>query len=151
APHGTPRRACQSGTAVPRDPPVPVPSPLGPRVSPALRRWPRAGLFSSPLSLFPRRSSPVSDPTTQARPRGPRDLFFFTHPGRWDLWPFLPVVRRHPDGSMDYGVLYDFVNTSGCMGYSCTVFLQNIFLLPDTEEGLLALPKETFDTPDELL
>ncbi len=89
----------------------------------------------------------------EARPRrgGPRDLFFFTHPDRWPQWPVLPVVRRHPDGAMDCGVLYDFVNTSGRRGFSATVLLCNVFLLPDTEEGLLALPREVYDSPDELV
>ena len=36
------------------------------------------------------------------------------------------------------GVLYDFVHTSGRLGYSSTVFLTNLFLLPDTEEAFLA-------------
>ena len=93
----------------------------------------------------------MSDTTTQARPGGPRDLFYFTHPDRWDLWPVLPVVRRHPDGAMDYGVLYDFRGTSGRLGLSCAVLLSNVFLLPDTEEALLALPREVYDRPEELL
>ena len=93
----------------------------------------------------------VIPPETQPRRGGPRDLFFFTHPERWEHWPFLPVVRRHPDDTMDCGVLYDGVHASGLMGYSTAVFLQNIFLLPPTEEALLALPKEAFDAPEELL
>jgi hypothetical protein len=93
----------------------------------------------------------LSDTHLRAHSGGPRDLFFFTHPERWEAWPFLPVVRRHPGGATDYGVLYDFRNTSGRLGFSSTVFLTNLFLAPDTEEAFLALPKETFDTPEELL
>jgi hypothetical protein len=52
---------------------------------------------------------------------------------------------------MDCGVLYDFRNTSGRLGYASTVFVCNFFLLPETEEALLALPKEVFDSADELL
>jgi hypothetical protein len=94
---------------------------------------------------------PVTPPTLGPRQGGSRDVFFFTHPERWDIWPFLPVVRRHPDETLDYGVLYDFRNTSGRLGYSSTVFITNTFLLPDTEEAFLALPHEMFDTPEELL
>ena len=65
----------------------------------------------------------VTPPETQPRQGGPRDLFFFTHPERWEHWPFLPVVRRHPDDTMDCGVLYDGAHASGLMGYSCAVFL----------------------------
>ena len=63
---------------------------------------------------------------------------------------FLPVVRRHPGGAIDYGVLYDFRNTSGRLGYSSTVFITNLFLVPDTEEAFLALPREIFDRPEEV-
>ena len=89
----------------------------------------------------------------EARPPtgGARDLFFFTNPERWPQWPLLPVVRRHPDGTVDYGVLYDFVNTTGRRGFSSTVLLTNVFLAPATEEALLALPREVHDTPEELL
>jgi hypothetical protein len=93
---------------------------------------------------------PVTTPTLGPRQGGSRDVYFFSHPERWDLWPFLPVVRRHPGGEMDYGVLYDFVHTSGRLGYSSTVFLTNIFLLPDTEEAFLTLPKEVYDRPEEM-
>jgi hypothetical protein len=35
-------------------------------------------------------------------------------------------------------------------GYSATVFLTNMILMPRQLEELLALPKEVFDTRDEL-
>ena len=79
-----------------------------------------------------------------------RDQFFFRSPTRWQAWPYLPVVRRRPDDETDLGVLYDFAHTSGRTGYGCTVFLSNIVFLPDTEEELLALPKEVFDTFEEV-
>jgi hypothetical protein len=36
------------------------------------------------------------------------------------------------------------------MGYSATVFLTNLFILPATEEAFLKLPKESFDTAEEM-
>jgi hypothetical protein len=79
-----------------------------------------------------------------------RDLFFFRHPERWPAWPYLPVVRRKPGGAMDLGVIYDFAHASGRTGYCCTVILCNLVFVPDTEEQLLALPKEVFDTFEEV-
>jgi hypothetical protein len=79
-----------------------------------------------------------------------RDLFFFRTPSLWTTWPHFPVVRHKPDGEMNLGVLYDFAHTSQRTGYTCTVFLCNIFFLPETEEALLALPKEVFDTFEEM-
>jgi hypothetical protein len=82
--------------------------------------------------------------------RPARDLLFFRNPDLWPTWPFLAVVRHKPGGEMDCGVLYDFAQTSGRTGYQCTVFLCNIFLLPGTEEELVALPREVFDTWEEV-
>lgn len=92
----------------------------------------------------------MTTPTEPPRQATARDLYFFTHPENWLSWPFLPVVRRHADGSMDFGVLYDALHATGQTGYSATILLTNFFLLPQTEAELLALPKETFDTPDEM-
>jgi hypothetical protein len=36
------------------------------------------------------------------------------------------------------------------MGYSATVFLANLYCLPDREEEILTLPREAFDTADEV-
>ena len=93
----------------------------------------------------------MSTPESPPRPAGPRDIYYFTHPERWPAWPFLPVVRRHAGGATDCGLLYDFRGTGGPTGFSSTVFVGNLFLLPPTLEELLALPKETFDTFEELL
>jgi hypothetical protein len=79
-----------------------------------------------------------------------RDHFFFRTPSLWKTWPYLPVVRHKADDETDLGVLYDFAHTSGLTGYKATVFICNIFLLPETEEELLALPKEIFDTFEEM-
>ena len=40
--------------------------------------------------------------------------------------------------------------TSGPYGFSATVFLTNLFLLPKTLDEFLALPKEVFDTAEEV-
>ena len=92
----------------------------------------------------------MPDANLEPRPATGRDLLCFRHPRLWQHWPFLPVVRRHPDGTADYGVLYDCWTVARRGGYSATVILSNIFLLPPTEDRLLALPKEVFDTAEEL-
>jgi hypothetical protein len=79
-----------------------------------------------------------------------RNLIFFRDPGRWPTWPYLPLVRRHPDGRVECGLLYDCRNTSGRYGFSATVFKGNLYTLPATEEEFLRLPREVFDTPDEI-
>jgi hypothetical protein len=60
------------------------------------------------------------------------------------------VVRLSANGETECGVLYDCWSVARRGGYRATVFLTNIFLLPRTEEEFLALPKETFDTPEEV-
>ncbi len=92
----------------------------------------------------------MTTPTEQPRKATARDLFFFTHPEHWPTWPFLPVVRRQGDGELECGLLYDILHLSGRTGLSSTVFLTNIFLMPKNEIDFLALPKETFDTPEEM-
>ena len=79
-----------------------------------------------------------------------RDLYFFRTPSAWETWPYFAVVRHRPDGEMDCGVLYDFTHSSRRTGYGCTVFLCNFFQVPDTEDELLALPKEVFNTFEEM-
>jgi hypothetical protein len=66
------------------------------------------------------------------------------------LWPFLPVVRHKAEGGVECGVLYDCWSLSRRPGFKATVFLTNVFLLPATEEQFLALPREIFDTPEEI-
>ena len=92
----------------------------------------------------------MSDTDMQPRKAGPRDVYFFTHPAEWPVWPFLPVVRYRADGEMDVGVVYDCCGVNGRMGLSATVFLTNVIFMPETEEAFLALPKESFDTPEEM-
>ena len=71
-------------------------------------------------------------------------------PATWPVWPFLPVVRR-TGPEEELGVLFDAVRVAGLTGFSATVFLTNLFTLPPTLAEFLALPKEVYDTADELV
>ena len=71
-------------------------------------------------------------------------------PAAWPVWPFLPVVRRCR-GEEELGVLFDAFGLLRLTGHSATVFLTNLFTLPPSLPALLALPKEVFDTADELV
>src|SRR5947209_14324734 len=80
-----------------------------------------------------------------------RHLRAFRNPALWRCWPFLPVVRRTPDGNgQQLGVLFDAVRVCGQYGYSATIFLENLFLLPHTHEQLFAVPKLVYDTAEEI-
>ena len=79
-----------------------------------------------------------------------RDLLFLRDPRYWPAWPFLPLVRRRPGSEEECGLLLDAVGAFGLYGLSATVFLGNLFLLPETLDGFLALPRESFDTPEEV-
>ena len=47
--------------------------------------------------------------------------------------------------------MYDCWSVGRRPGFSATVFIANVFLLPKTEAEFLTLPKCVYDTPDELL
>ena len=79
-----------------------------------------------------------------------RHLMFVSTPALWPAWPFLPVVRRSR-GAEELGVLFDALGVCGLCGYSATVLLTNLFALPARLDQLLALPREVFDTPEELV
>ena len=79
-----------------------------------------------------------------------RNLLFFAGPALWPAWPFLPLVKRLPDKPEEYGVLFDAMGSAELPGYSATVFLTNFFAIPEQLSELLALPKEVFDTGEEL-
>ena len=79
-----------------------------------------------------------------------RTLYFLAHPKLWPCWPFLPLVRRRPGCEEELGVLFDSLNAGGPPGFGSTVILANMFLLPRRLEEFLALPKEVFDTSEEL-
>ena len=77
-----------------------------------------------------------------------RTVLFLSTPALWPAWPFLPVVRR-TRGSEELGVVFDS-RAAGLNGFSTAVFFCNLFALPPSFEQFLALPKEVFDTADEL-
>ena len=79
-----------------------------------------------------------------------RNLLFMGKPTLWQMWPFLPLMRRRPGQQEEYGLLYDAFNMSGKTGFSSTVLFCNMFQIPSSEEELLALPRETFDSPEEI-
>jgi hypothetical protein len=81
-----------------------------------------------------------------------RDRVLFQTPTLWRYWPYLPVLRPHPSGEgQELGVLYDARRASDRYGFSATVFVTNVFLLPATEEALFALPRHVYDTADEMI
>ncbi len=77
-----------------------------------------------------------------------RTVLFLTSPALWGLWPFLPVVRRR-GGREELGVVFD-ARSAGLAGFSSTVFLTNLFLLPPTLDAFLALPRDAFDAAEEV-
>jgi len=90
-------------------------------------------------------------PTTQrAGDVRSRTLRFLQSPDLWPQWPFLPLVRRRPGCDVELGVLFDAWGACSLTGYSRTVFLTNVLLLPQRLDAFLALPRETFDTADEV-
>ena len=87
--------------------------------------------------------------TTCAARSRVRTVLFVTTPALWPAWPFLPVVRR-TNGVEELGVVFDARSVCGLTGYSTTVFRCNVFDLPPRIAAFLALPREVFDTADEL-
>ena len=79
-----------------------------------------------------------------------RHLLFVGTPALWPAWPFLPVVRR-ARGREELGVVFDGFGFCGLAGYSATVLRTNLFALPARLDQLLALPRESFDSPEELV
>lgn len=88
-------------------------------------------------------------PTLSAEEARFRTIHFLTHPDQWKYWPFLPLVRRSK-GENELGVVYDAFHAAELPGLSCTVYLENLFLIPASQAEFLRLPHETYDTPNEL-
>src|SRR3954447_12494858 len=80
-----------------------------------------------------------------------RDLMFMSMPALWDTWPMLPVVRRHEDGGYDCGLMYDCRGAPRLAGLAASVFICNLFMLPRTLDEFLELPRETFDSYEEVV
>ena len=89
-------------------------------------------------------------PVTRTPGDPARHLLFVTTPALWPAWPFLPVVRRTP-AAEELGVLFDARGVCGWTGFGSAVFLTNLYALPPTVDGLLALPREVFDSGEELV
>ena len=87
--------------------------------------------------------------TTQTHCDQVRNLLFFTTPALWERWPFLPMVRRN-SGNEECGLLCDVLGLGGPTGFTATVILCNLFLVPSSLDELLALPHEVFDLPEEI-
>ncbi len=78
-----------------------------------------------------------------------RTLMFLTTPALWPAWPFLPVVRRSR-GAEELGVVFDS-RAAGLTGFSATVFHANLYLLPPTLDRFLELPRDTYDSAEEVI
>ncbi len=79
---------------------------------------------------------------------GERMVLFLSTPALWPAWPFLPVVRRS-QGRQELGVLFDS-RSAGLTDYSATVWRTNLFALPTDLKEFLTLPKEVFDSAEEV-
>jgi hypothetical protein len=90
----------------------------------------------------------MTHPVAALAPRE-RNLLFLGRPDLWPGWPFLPVVRREHDTEQQ-GVLFDALHAINLTGFSATVFCTNLFEIPEDLGSLLAIPREMFDTPEEL-
>jgi len=86
--------------------------------------------------------------TTCVSPARDRTVLFLGSPALWPAWPFLPVVRRNK-GYEELGVVFDS-RSAGLTGLSTTVLFANLFDLPANLNEFLGLPRETFDTAEEL-
>jgi hypothetical protein len=85
-----------------------------------------------------------------ARRERERNLLFLSTPRLWPAYPLLPVVRRTGAGGEECGLLMDLAGLFGLYGYGSTVFLANLYDLPDTLARFLALPRRAFDSADEV-
>ena len=86
---------------------------------------------------------------TVSCPERSRQLLVLSCPGLWPVWPFLPVARR-TGGGLECGLLCDLLGMADKPGLRATVFFCNLFQLPGRLEDFLELPREVFDTPEEL-
>jgi hypothetical protein len=85
-----------------------------------------------------------------ARATRQRSLALIVEPVRWPLWPLLPL-RRVISSGVELGLLYDARGAQDLYGYSATVFLTNMFEMPDDDAEFLNLPRHVYDSFEELL
>ena len=78
-----------------------------------------------------------------------RAAIVLASPRLWPAWPYLPLVRRAPGGEA-LGVAFDFLGLCGLTGFSSAVFLVNLFEAPADPRLLFALPREVYDSPEEV-
>lgn len=88
--------------------------------------------------------------TLSARRERERNLLFLSSPWLWPAYPFLPVVRRTTPGGLECGLMFDARRLFGLTGYGSTVWLCNIFAVPPDVSAFLRLPRETFDSCEEV-
>ena len=84
----------------------------------------------------------------ESHPR--RNLLFISSPALWTNWPFLPLVRRKPGQEQEYGVMFDAMTACDLPGFSASVFITNMFAMPATLDQFIDLPREVFDSPEEI-
>jgi hypothetical protein len=92
----------------------------------------------------------MSPPPDAVRDVRMRNLLFLSTPKLWPAWPILPLIRRDPGCEDECGVLYDVFGLKGLAGFSATVFKCMILMMPRTEADFLALPRETYDSAEEV-
>ena len=91
----------------------------------------------------------MSAPPSAERAERFRNVTIMSMPAMWPAWPFLPLVRRSK-GELECGLLCDLMTLNNTPGFSATVHFGNLFMLPPTLDDFIKLPKEVFDTPDEI-
>ena len=91
----------------------------------------------------------MSLPTLVERRARLRQLLFLREPRLWPRWPVLPVVRRAA-GTLECGLMFDARRAAGRYGYSATVFLTHVSALPCAVAAFLGLPREVYDTAEEV-
>jgi len=78
-----------------------------------------------------------------------RDRLMMRSPRLWPCHPFLPLIRKRPDGGLDLGVMVD-ASFWQPRPNPCVV-RANLLLMPTDHEELLALPIDEFPSLEALL